>query len=81
MLLSGALIPIGASTGVLGVLVRLMPATYVVDLLRAVFYQGTPVYGKVVLFNPLVDLMVALGLSIGFLVIGTLLFVRNERNR
>jgi ABC-2 type transport system permease protein len=81
MFLSGALIPIGASTGILGILVRLMPATYMVDLLRAVFYQGTPTYGKVVLFNPVIDLVVALGLSIAFLVAGTFLFARNERNR
>lgn len=81
MFLSGALIPIGASTGVLGILSRLMPATYVVDLLRAVFYQGTPTYAKVVLYNPFVDLLVAIGLSAAFFVAGTYLFVRNERNR
>lgn len=81
MFLSGALIPIGASTGVLAILSRLMPATYVVDLLRAAFYHGTPTYSKVVLYNPLIDLAVSIGLSIVFFVLGTYLFVRNERNR
>ena len=81
MFLSGALIPVKSSTGVLSVLVHLMPATYLVDLLRSVFYQGTPVYGQVVLYNPILDLIISLGLAIVFLVAGTYLFVRSERNR
>ncbi len=81
MFLSGALIPVKNSTGVLSVLVHLMPATYLVDLLRGVFYQGTSVYGKVVLYNPLVDLTVSIILSIVFLISGSFLFVRGERNR
>ena len=81
MFLSGALIPVKNSTGVLSVLVHLMPATYLVDLLRGVFYQGTPVYGQVVLYNPIFDLMISLALAILFLVAGSYLFVRSERNR
>jgi ABC-2 type transport system permease protein len=81
MFLSGALIPVKNSTGLLGVLVHLMPATYLVDLLRGVFYQGSSVYGKVVLYNPLIDLTVSLILSIVFLITGSFLFVRGERNR
>jgi ABC-2 type transport system permease protein len=81
MFLSGALIPLKNSTGVLGVLVRFMPATYLVDLLRGVFYQGTSTYSRVVLYNPIFDLMISLALAILFLVVGTYLFVRSERNR
>ena len=81
LFLSGALIPIRNSTGVLGVLAHLMPLTYLVDLLRGVFYQGTPTYSQVVLYSPLVDLAVAIVLSLAFLVAGTFLFVRGERNR
>jgi len=81
MFLSGALIPVKNSTGLLGILVHLMPATYLVDMLRGVFYQGSSVYGKVVLYNPLVDLAVAVILSIVFLVSGSFLFIRGERNR
>ena len=81
MFLSGALIPVKNSTGVLSVLVHLMPATYLVDLLRGVFYQGTPAYGQVVLYNPIFDLIISLAIAIVFLVAGTYLFVRSERNR
>lgn len=81
MFLSGALIPVKNSTGVLSVFVHLMPATYLVDLLRGVFYQGTPVYGQVVLYNPILDLIISLALAMLFLVAGTYLFVRSERNR
>lgn len=81
MFLSGALIPIRNSTGVLGVLTHLMPLTYLVDLLRGVFYQGTPTYSQTVLYSPIVDLGVVVVLSIAFLIAGTLLFVRSERDR
>ena len=81
LFLSGALIPIRNSTGILGVLAHLMPLTYLVDLLRGVFYQGTPTYSQVVLYSPVVDLAVAIVLSLAFLVAGTFLFVRGERNR
>jgi ABC-2 type transport system permease protein len=81
MFLSGALIPVKNSTGVLGVLVHLMPATYLVDMLRGVFYQGTPVYGQVVLYNPIFDLIISSALAMVFLIAGAYLFVRGERNR
>lgn len=81
MFLSGALIPIGNSTGVLSVLVHMMPATYVVDLMRGVFYWGTPTYNQVVLYSPVIDLTVTVVVSIALFVIGTFLFARSERNR
>jgi len=81
MFLSGALIPIGSSTGVLGVLAHLMPLTYLVDLLRGDFYQGTPTYGRVVLYSPVTDLAISSALAIAFFVAGTYLFVRSERDR
>lgn len=60
---------------------RLSPMTYAVDLLRSVYYFGTPEYSKTVLFNPMINLIVVLGVGIIFLIIGTFLFVRNERNK
>ncbi len=60
---------------------RLSPMTYAVDLLRSVYYLGNPEYSKTVLFNPLINLSVVLGAGLVFLVIGTFLFVKNERNR
>jgi ABC-2 type transport system permease protein len=81
MFLSGALIPIGNSTGWVNVLVHLMPATYAVDLMRGVFYYGTPTYGQVVLYDPLIDLTVTVVVSIALFILGTIFFARSERNR
>ena len=79
--LSGAIVPIRSSSGALYVLVRLMPLTYLVDLVRGAFYQGTTTYGQVVLYDPLIDLAISIALSVSFLVAGMILFVRGERNR
>jgi ABC-2 type transport system permease protein len=81
LFLSGAFIPIDRSTGALDVLVHLMPATYVVDLMRGTYYWNTPTYGLVVLYNPLVDLVISVVVSIALFVVGTQLFARSERNR
>lgn len=81
MFLSGALIPIGNSSGVLFVLSRMMPMTYCLDLVRSVVYAGSPEYSKVVMFNPAVNFVVILALTIVSLVIGTLFFARSEKYR
>lgn len=81
MFLSGAIIPISHSSGVLFVLSRMMPMTYCLDLVRAVFYAGTPEYAHIVLFNPFVNLVVITSLTIIFLVIGTFFFARSETKR
>ena len=59
----------------------MMPATYVVDLMRGVFYWGTPTYNQVVLYSPVIDLTVTVVVSIALFVIGTFLFARSERER
>jgi ABC-2 type transport system permease protein len=81
MFLSGAIIPITHSSGVLFVLSRMMPMTYCLDLTRAVVYAGTPEYANVVLFNPFISLIIIATLTIVFLVIGTFFFARSEKNR
>ena len=81
MFLSGAIIPISNSSGALLVLSRLMPMTYCLDLVRAVVYAGTPEYGAVVMFNPAVTLAAIIGLTSVFLVVGTWLFARSEKNK
>jgi ABC-2 type transport system permease protein len=81
MFLSGAIIPIGHSSGVLWVLSRCMPMTYCLDLVRSVVYAGTPEYGSVVLFNPAVNSIAIVGLTAAFLVIGTMLYARSEKNK
>ena len=81
MFLSGAFIPINNSSGVLSALSHAMPMTYIVDLLRGLIYQGTPVYSQIALYNPLLDLAIVTVISIASFVIGTYLFVRSEKNR
>ena len=60
---------------------RISPMTYAVDLLRSVYYFGKPEYSKTVLFSPFVDISVCLLAGIIFLVIGTIIFVKKERDR
>lgn len=79
--LAGILIPMNQSTGILGVLSRVMPLTYVADLVRGVVYTGSDVYNTIVLHSPAVNLAITAAFSVVFVVAGTLLFVRNERTR
>lgn len=80
-LLAGVFNPIGSLPPFLDVLSHLAPMRYAVDLTRAVFYVGSPDRRKVVLDGFIVDTVVVSGLFAAFLVAGTALFVRNERNR
>ena len=81
MFLSGAIIPINNSSGLLFVISRLMPMTYCLDLVRAVVYAGTPEYDSVVLFNPAVTLVAIIAITAVCLMIGTLFFARSEKNK
>ncbi len=81
LFLSGAFIPVDSSTGLINVLVHLMPATYVVDLMRGVFYWGTSTYDAVVLYSPWFDLAITAAISVVLFIIGTQLFARSERVR
>jgi ABC-2 type transport system permease protein len=81
MFLSGALIPVSASSGILGILAKVIPMTYSIDLARNIFYWGKPEYATAVLHDPLLDLAVTLGFFLVFTLVGTYLFVRADRNR
>jgi ABC-2 type transport system permease protein len=81
MFLSGVLIPIANSTGILLVVSRILPMTYAADLMRAVVFAGTPEYSQVVLFNPMLSLAVVLVLIVVCLLLGTWLFARSEKRR
>ena len=81
MFLSGAIIPINNSSGILLWLSRCMPMTYCLDLARAVVYYGTPEYDSVVMFNPAITLTAIAVLTAAFLIIGTFIFSRSEKNR
>ncbi|HHV12500.1 MAG TPA: ABC transporter permease [Clostridiales bacterium] len=81
MFLSGAIIPMNNSSGILFVISRIMPMTYCLDLVRAVVYAGTPEYDSVVLFNPAITLTAIAAIMVVCLVIGTFFFARSEKNR
>ena len=81
MFLSGAIIPINNSSGLLYVLSHAMPMTYCLDLARAVVYAGTPEFASVVLFNPVVNFVAITALTVICLIVGTYLFARSEKNR
>ncbi|MDR1135228.1 MAG: ABC transporter permease [Clostridiales Family XIII bacterium] len=81
MFLSGAIIPINHSDGVLMVLSRFMPMTYCLDLARAVVNTGSPEYDSIVMFNPMINLAAIAILTIVCLIAGTYFFARSEKNR
>ncbi len=79
--LAGIFNPIKNLPPVLLVASRIAPMTYAIDLVRAVFYSGSDVYGKTVLFSVPIDLAVITAYFAVFMIAGTYLFIRNERNR
>jgi len=81
MFLSGAIIPIQHSTGILSVLAHCMPMTYCIDLVRAVVYAGTSTYDQVVMFNPAINCAVIIALTVGCLILGTTFFAKSEKSK
>jgi ABC-2 type transport system permease protein len=81
MFLAGALIPVANSSGILGILAKVMPMTYSIDLARNIFYAGKPEYAFTVLHSPWLDLAVTIGFFLVFTIVGTYMFVRADRNR
>ena len=79
--LAGVFSPIRVLPLPLDILSRISPMRYAVDLSRGVFYFGQEEYAKVVLESPLFNLLLMTALFAAFLVVGTWLFVRSERNR
>ena len=79
--LAGVFSPIAVLPWYLEILSRLTPLRYAVDLLRGIYYAGTPQYNDVVLAPPLNNLAVMGVMFTVFMVAGTYLFVRGERNR
>ena len=55
--------------------------TYVVDFARGVYYAGQPEFDLVVVLSPFVNFVIISVLFLGFLVVGTSLFIRREQNR
>ena len=81
LFLAGVFNPITALPWYLAVLSHLSPLRYVVDLFRDVMYAGRPEYRKVVLLDPVTNLVTIALMCAAFMLAGTALFVRRETNR
>lgn len=79
--LSGIFNPINVLPWYLDVASRISPMRYAVDLVRGLFYAGSPERGAVVLEDPAADLAIIAATFVAFMVVGTALFVRRERDR
>lgn len=79
--LGGIFTPVKALPWYLEILSRASPMRYAVDLLRDVYYAGTADYARVVLAGLAFNSALIGGLFVAFMVVGTALFVRRERNR
>ena len=65
----------------LDILSKISPMRYAVDLVRDAFYAAAPPAERVQLFDAPTNLAIMGAMFVGFMVVGTFLFVRAERNR
>jgi ABC-2 type transport system permease protein len=79
--LSGALIPVNHSTGVMALISRLLPMTCCVDFMRGVFYANSTETAAETLHTPAVNLIIIAAFTAIFLTAGTAAFFRAEKNR
>jgi ABC-2 type transport system permease protein len=79
--LAGLISPINVLPWYLEVLSLASPMRYVIDLARGVVYAGSADYGRVVLLSPVTNAAVLALMFAGFMILGTVLFVRRETNR
>jgi ABC-2 type transport system permease protein len=80
-ILAGVFTPIRQLPLPLDILSHLSPMRYAIDLGRGIFYAAQPDYRLVVNDAPLFNLAVSAALFVVFLLAGTFLFVRAERNK
>jgi ABC-2 type transport system permease protein len=79
--LAGVFTPIQVLPWYLEIASRIAPLRYAVDFIRGIYYAGSPDYEHVVLQSPAANLAVIVPAFLLFMVVGTFLFVRAERNR
>jgi ABC-2 type transport system permease protein len=79
--LAGVFNPIRFVPWYLDILSKLSPMRYAVDLTRGIFYAGGSDYAAAVLQGPAFNILIMAAAFFVFLIIGTFLFVRSERNR
>lgn len=81
LFLAGVFTPIKVLPWYIAILSRLSPMRYVVDLLRDVLYAGRPEYRRVVLLDPVTNLVTIALMFATFMLAGTAIFARRETNR
>lgn len=81
LFLAGVFTPVDNLPWFLDFLSRISPMRYAVDFLRGIFYQSSADYSAVVIDSATINLLIITVLFGLFLMIGTFLFVRKERNR
>lgn len=79
--LAGVFNPIGHLPWYLDAISHLAPMRYAIDLVRDVYYAGLPDVERVPLLDAPANLAIIGLLFVAFMVVGTTLFVRSERNR
>lgn len=79
--LGGVLVPLHGVSGYLDVIADVMPLRYAVDLVRGVFFHGTPGYQQVVTTSPVLDAVVIGGVFAVAMTTGSLIFDYRERTR
>lgn len=79
--LAGIFNPIGHLPLPLDILSKISPMRWAVDLMRDAYYANAPAGQQVQLFDAATNLLVIGAMFLVFMVVGTALFVRSERNR
>ena len=77
--LGGVLVPLHGVPGYIDVIAEVMPLRYAVDLVRGVFFHGTPGYQQVVTTSPALDAAVIAGMFAVAMTAGALVFDYRER--
>jgi ABC-2 type transport system permease protein len=79
--LSGVFIPMKDVPEYLIILSRITPLFYAVDFIRGIYYLGKPEYSSVVVYNPLLNALIMILMFLVFIVLGTYIFVKSEKER
>ncbi len=79
--LSGVFIPMKDVPEYLIILSRITPLFYAVDFIRGIYYLGKPEYSAVVVYNPLLNAVVMVLMFLIFIILGTYIFVKSEKER
>jgi ABC-2 type transport system permease protein len=79
--LGGIFAPIKVLPWYLEVFSRISPVRYAADLTRGLYYGDLPEASQIVLTSGWINLAIIVGMFTLFLVTGTAIFVRSERNR